>query len=93
VAVTIVANYVTAAVFLQFNELLGANKERTLAWIAWTEGAALLGVGVTAGVTGAFAQPLANMGSSIVRWFLQRGALRKVYTVPMRGAAVSGETG
>ena len=93
VAATIIANYATAAVFLQFNELLGAHKERTLAWIAWTEGAAMLVAGLTAGVTGAFAQPLANASSSVLRWFLQRGSLRKVYGGAMRGQAVSGEAG
>ncbi len=93
VAVTVIANFATAGVFLQFNELLGAHRERTLAWIAWTEGIAMLASGLTAGVTGAFARPLANLTSSIVRWFLQRGALRGVYAGAATGPAVSGEVG
>jgi O-antigen/teichoic acid export membrane protein len=90
VAFTVLANFASAGVFLQFNELLGAHRERTLAWIAWTEGVAMLASGLSAGVTGAFARPLANLTSSVVRWFLQRGALRGVYAEPT-AASTSGE--
>lgn len=79
VAVTVVANILTAGLFLQVNELLGAHEERTLARISWTVGPILLLGGLTAGVTGAFARALGRVAESIAAYGLQDHALRAVY--------------
>ena len=79
VALTVAANIVIAAVFLQINELLGAHKERALARISWSVAPVLLLGGLTAGVTGAFARPLGMLGQAATRYAVQEHELRSVY--------------
>lgn len=78
-AVTIVANTVRSAVFLQVNELMGAHRERRLALIGWLEAPVRIGVAFTAGATEAFARPLALTAGSGTRLVLQSRALAGVY--------------
>ncbi len=79
VALTVVANMVTAGVFLQVNELLGAQKETTLARIAWSVSPILLLGGLTAGVTGAYARAIGIIGQTGGRYLMQDYTLRGVY--------------
>jgi O-antigen/teichoic acid export membrane protein len=79
VAVTIVANLAIAAVFLQINEMLGADEESTLARISWTVAPIYVLGGLTAGFTGAFARPLGMLGQTSGRYVLQGRSLRGVY--------------
>jgi len=79
VALTVVANMVTSGVFLQVNELLGAQKETSLARIAWSVSPILLLGGLTAGVTGAYARAIGSVSQNSVRYGLQDYVLRVVY--------------
>lgn len=82
VAVTVVANIALSTVFLQVNELLGAHRERRLAGIAWATSPISLLIGLTAGVTGAFARPLGFLAGSTARYAFHGAALRSVYEEP-----------
>ena len=75
VAVTVLANFIMSAVFLQVNELLGAARERKLALIAWIEAPIEVAIAFSAGITGAFARPLAYIGASGARYGMQARAL------------------
>jgi O-antigen/teichoic acid export membrane protein len=79
VALTIVANMVTASVFLQVNELLGANRERVLARVSWIAVPVLLAGAATASVTHAFARAIGRLGASLTRFGLQQASLRSHY--------------
>jgi len=79
VALTVVANILTAGVFLQINELLGGHRERLLARISWTTGPILLLAGLSAGFTGAYSIALGRVGESIARYVVQGLALRDMY--------------
>ncbi|MGA9595392.1 MAG: hypothetical protein WBV06_04505 [Acidimicrobiia bacterium] len=60
VALTIVANLISAAMFIEINELLGARKARPMAAIAILTSPILVLVALTAGMTKAFARPAGN---------------------------------
>jgi O-antigen/teichoic acid export membrane protein len=79
VAVTIIGNIATSAVFLQINELLGSGDERRLAFIAWLESPVSILGALTAGVTGAFARPIGIIASSMFRFVVQERTLTRVY--------------
>ncbi len=79
VAVTIIANLATAAVFLQINELLGAKRERVLAKLAWALSPILLLGAATAGTTEAFARAIGKLSESVVRFVAQLIAIRPQY--------------
>ena len=78
-AVTVVSNLAIAAVFLQINEILGAQEEAALARISWIVSPIYLLGGATAGVTGAFARPLGMLSHTAARYVLQARKLRVVY--------------
>ena len=79
VALTVVANIATASIFLQFNELIGAKLEATLAKISWSTAPVLLLGAATAGVTDAFARPIGRLGEALAKSAAQSAALRKHY--------------
>ncbi len=79
VAVTIIANLATAAVFLQINELLGAKRERVLAKLAWVLSPILLLGAATAGTTEAFARAIGRLSESGVRFVVQLFVIRPQY--------------
>jgi O-antigen/teichoic acid export membrane protein len=89
VALTVIANILTAGVYLQGNELLGARREKTYARIAWSTSPILLLGGLTAGTTGAYARALGRAGESIASYIMQDAALRGVYE---GGPAPAGDT-
>lgn len=78
-ALTIVANILTAGVYLQINELLGGHREKLLARISWTTSPILLLGGLSAGFTGAYSRALGRVGESIARYVVQRLAVRDMY--------------
>lgn len=79
VALSIVANLATASVFLQFNELMGAKREKTLTTISWAISPIMLLAALTAGVTDAFARPIGRFGQGMARFTLQRRVLAAHY--------------
>jgi O-antigen/teichoic acid export membrane protein len=79
VALSIVANLATASVFLQFNELMGAKREKTLTTISWAISPIMLIASLTAGVTDAFARPIGRLGQGLARFTLQRRVLKAHY--------------
>jgi O-antigen/teichoic acid export membrane protein len=79
VALAIAANMATASIFLQFNELLGAKLETTLARISWGTAPILLLGAATAGSTEAFARPLGRLGEAVAKSVAQRTALIRHY--------------
>ena len=79
VALTVVANVVVAAMFLQLHELAGAGRERLLAAIGWIASVPMVGGGLTAGFTGAYARSIGLALAGSMRYILQRRALRGVY--------------
>jgi O-antigen/teichoic acid export membrane protein len=78
-ALTILANVATAAIFLPFNELLGARKEITLAKISWGTAPVLLLGAATAGTTDAFARPIGRLAEATVKLAALRSALGHHY--------------
>lgn len=79
VALTVVANILSANTYLQESELLGARRERTLARIAWTASPVLLLGGLTAGITGAYARPLGRLGAAATEFVMHGTVLRGMY--------------
>ncbi len=79
VALTIVANLATAGIFLQFNELLGAGLETTIARISWLTAPVLIVGAATAGATDAFARAIGRLGESLAKIAMQTFALRRHY--------------
>jgi O-antigen/teichoic acid export membrane protein len=79
VALSIVANLATASVFLQFNELMGAKREKTLTTISWAISPIMFFAALTAGVTDAFARPMGRLGQGLARFTLQRRVLKEHY--------------
>ena len=82
VALTVVANLAIASIFLQFNELIGAKLETTLAKISWSTAPVLLLGAATAGVTDAFARPLGRLGEALAKTVAQSVALSRYYGNP-----------
>jgi O-antigen/teichoic acid export membrane protein len=82
VAVSMLANLAAASLFLQFNELMGAKRERTLTVVAWISSPLTLVAAVTAGSTDAFARPLGRLGQGLARFALQGKALQSHYADP-----------
>ena len=78
-ALTILANLVTAATFLQGDELAGAGRVRTLAGISWLSSIVGLAASLTAGTTGAFARPLAGLVGAVTRYLAQARTLVHAY--------------
>jgi hypothetical protein len=76
---TIVANMVTAASFLQGDELAGAGRVRSLAAVSWASSVLGLAVSLTASLTEAFARPLAMLVGSATRYGAQSGVLVRAY--------------
>ena len=76
VAVAVVTNVMRSMTFLQGSELLGANRQRAMARIAWIVAPIAVVVSLSAGVTEAFARPLAFIASAGSRFVLQRRELR-----------------
>jgi O-antigen/teichoic acid export membrane protein len=89
VALTVIANLVIAAVFLQINELLGAHEEKALARISWAISPIYLLGGLTAGFTGAYARPLGMLGQTTARYLVQERKLRAVYNQPPQRGGVT----
>jgi len=69
VALTIVGNTITAAVFQFTNELMGGRKERQLTKISIVTSPFLLLGAATASYTGAYARPLGIIASASVRYW------------------------
>jgi O-antigen/teichoic acid export membrane protein len=91
VALTVVANIATAAIFLQINELLGARREFTLAKLSWAISPIVILGAATAGVTDAFARAIGRLGESSTRFVLQLAVIRPQYEPG--GAIVSDSAG
>ena len=79
VALSVVANAVAASTFLQGDEFAGAGRERFLAGIAWFSSIFAVTGGATAGVTGAFARPIAVITGGSARFIIQAVALRRMH--------------
>ena len=79
VAITIVANLVSAAMYLDINELLGAQKARPMAAVAIITSPILVLVALTAKATGAFARPVGHLARDSVQVLWYRGKLSKHY--------------
>ncbi len=82
VALAVVANIATAAIFLQINELLGAKRETTLAKLSWAMSPILILGGATAGTTDAFARAIGRLGEAVARFFVQVRVIRPQYESP-----------
>ena len=92
VALTIVANTVGVASFLQSGELMGAQRERTLASIAWaTSSLAVLG-GFTASVTGAYARSIGALAGAIAQYVTQARVLDRDYAARTQDATTPAPT-
>ena len=78
-ALTILANLVTAATFLQGDELAGAGRVRSLAGISWFSSIVGLVASLTAATTGAYARPLAGLVGAAARYIAQARALVTAY--------------
>lgn len=79
VALTIVGNMMTAAIYLQVNEILGAKKETALARLSWSVSPIVLLGAATAGTTEAFARPLGRVFASVTQFVAQRAIIAKHY--------------
>lgn len=79
VAVQVVSNLASSALFLQTNEMLGGHKERTLLWVSLVVSPITLLGAATAGVTGAFARPISNLMGSTTRYGIQNRIMASVY--------------
>jgi len=79
VAVTIVGNLISAAMFVEVNELLGAQKARVMAGIAIFTSPILVLVALTARTTEAFARPLGNLVRDAYQVVMYRRKLRRHY--------------
>ena len=80
VALTIVANLISAAMFIEINELLGARKARPMAAIAILTSPILVLVALTAGMTKAFARPAGNAIRDTVQVVWYRAKLNDHYS-------------
>jgi hypothetical protein len=80
VAFTIVANLISAAMYIEINELLGARKARPMAAIAILTSPILIVVALTAGVTKAFARPAGNAVRDTTQVVWYRAKLRDHYS-------------
>lgn len=80
VAVTILANLVSVAMFIDVNELLGAQKARHMAGIAIVTSPILVLVAFTARTTEAFARPLGNLARDVVQAWRYRTTANRHYT-------------
>jgi O-antigen/teichoic acid export membrane protein len=80
VAVTIVANLISAGMYVEVNELLGAQKARAMAVIAIVTSPLLVLVALTARTTEAFARPLGNGIRDIFQVAWYRATLHKHYS-------------
>jgi hypothetical protein len=85
VAFTIVANLISAAMYLDINELLGAQKARQMAAVAIITSPILVLVALTARATDAFARPLghAMRDTAQVAWY--RAKLARHYAEHREG--------
>lgn len=79
VAVTVLANLISAAMYLDINELLGARKARPMAAIAILTSPILVLVAFTARATDAFARPLGHMVRDIIQVVWYRSKLSRHY--------------
>lgn len=79
VALTIAANVVASAPFLQNSELAGAHRERTLARISWLSAVVWLMGGLTAWFTGAYARSIGLLAGGAARYAAQARVLGLVY--------------
>ncbi len=79
VAVTILANLISTAMYVEVNELLGAQKARAMAVIAIATSPILVIVAFTARATEAFARPLGNGIRDIFQVVWYRETLVKHY--------------
>ena len=82
VAVTIVGNLISAAMYLDINELLGAQKARAMAVIAIFTSPILVLVAFTARSTEAFARPVGNAVRDLIQVVWYRSTLDKHYSQP-----------
>ncbi|MCP3973259.1 MAG: hypothetical protein GY720_02060, partial [bacterium] len=80
VAVTIVANLISAAMYIDVNELLGAQKARAMAGIAIFTSPILVVLAFTATVTEAFARPLGNGLRDVFQVIRYRTTLNRHYS-------------
>jgi O-antigen/teichoic acid export membrane protein len=79
VAVSVIANVVMAATFLQGAELAGAGRERSLTAISWLAAIVWVLGGFTAGVTGAFARPLGATFGGSFKYGVQARVIAALY--------------
>ena len=79
VIATVIANFSISAVYLQIHELMGANREKALARIAWIASPVIVLGGATAGFTGAFALAISRVAGTSTRYALQARELGLVY--------------
>jgi O-antigen/teichoic acid export membrane protein len=79
VAVTIVANLISAAMYLDINELLGARKARPMAAIAIITSPILVLIALTARTTDALARPVGNLVRDSVQVLWYRAKLKSHY--------------
>lgn len=79
VAFTIVANLIGTAMYMEINELLGAQKARPMAGIAIFTSPILVLVALTSGTTEAFARPLGHAVRDSIQVTWYRLTLRRHY--------------
>jgi O-antigen/teichoic acid export membrane protein len=79
VALTVVANLISAAMYLEVNELLGAQKARPMAGVAIITSPILVLVALTARTTEAFARPLGHAIRDAIQVLWYRSKLQKHY--------------
>lgn len=79
VTFTVLTNLVSSAMFMEVNELLGAQKARSMSGIAIFTSPILILVALTAATTEAFARPLGMVVRSSVQVVLYRSALARHY--------------
>ncbi len=79
VAATIVSNITTAAMYLDVNELLGAQKARPMAGIAIITSPILMLVALTTHTTESFARPLGIAVRDVIQVAWYRSVLRRHY--------------
>ena len=79
VAFTIVANLIGTAMYMEINELLGAQKARPMAGIAIFTSPILVLVALTSATTEAFARPLGHAVRDSIQVVWYRLTLRRHY--------------
>lgn len=77
VAAKIISNMTTAAMYLDVNELLGAQKAKAMAGVGIVTSPILILVAFTAGTTEAFARPLGIMARDVAQIGWYRSILRR----------------